>query len=69
MKRMLNRNDLDNDILSSLSLNALLAEEINKSDKNTIVEVNYKSLHCSYYNNADHVAYPYYKDIIIPDCD
>lgn len=69
MKRFLERFNSEKDFLSSLSLNALLAEEIDENKEVSVMKVEYRSLSCSYYNNKDHVSFSYFKDIIIPDID
>lgn len=69
MKKFFERADLDEKSLSSLSLNTLLAEEIEENSESSVVIAEYRTLSCSYYNNKDHVAYTYFKDIVIPDGD
>lgn len=69
MKKFLERVDLDEKSLSSLSLNTLLAEEIEEESDSSIVVAEYRTLSCSYYNNKDHVSYSYFKDIVIPNED
>ncbi|KGN79782.1 hypothetical protein HW49_06020 [Porphyromonadaceae bacterium COT-184 OH4590] len=66
MKKVIDKDDIK-DMLSSLSLNALLAEKITSFNDSSVVEVEYRALSCSYYNNDDHIAYSYFKDIVIPD--
>lgn len=69
MKKFFERADLDIDSLSSISLNTILAEEIDEESGVSVMEVGYRTLSCSYYNNRDHIAYLYFKDIVISDGD
>ena len=69
MKKFFERADLDIDSLSSISLNKILAEEIDEESGESVMEIGYRTLSCSYYNNRDHVAYLYFKDIVISDGD
>lgn len=69
MKRFLERIDLDEKSLSSISLNTLLAEEIEENSESSFMIAEYRTLSCSYYSNKDHVSYSYFKDIVIPDGD
>ena len=69
MKKFFERADLDTSSLSSVSLNTLLAEEIDEESGESVMEVGYRPLSSSYYNNRDHIACLYFKDIVISDGD
>jgi len=44
-------------------LNALLAEKITDNADYAILRVNEEPLHCSTYNNKEHIPFGYFKDI------